>query len=1723
MWYTIANNSSNSYLFDIDAKLYLEDFRVFSKANTLEEIQGVYYDYKTWIGSSGFAPNGSNAYFPYGYIGIGNNNPQSELHVTGNTLIEMGDIYKKTQSYVTSNVLPDVWYEFDTNPYVYVSDYGLSNISLSVLTSNFYTDNRSLIIWYMFDNSVTDMLIDNSGNGYNLTNSGAYFDSTNKIIGTGSVLLDSTNQMYTSSIYNFTGINDFSISFWLQRTALNSSGSDTILRGYNGATSYITIRRSGTNNYWELDIQGSGLINTNGALNDFIVDNAWNHYVITADQNSTNNTRITIHKNGTQVFTQTSILFWNYPTNVYFKLGDTTNGMIGYLDDLRIYKRKLSQTEISYLYNWTNANSANFVTGANKLVQTTGYTTDYPVDLQGAFLWQNFNGYGLDNIYLYNYNTDSINGLLDKFNNNGFTMHFLIKTPSIMTNTIAPIFYVGNAAYNLIYIKVGSDNKLYFISQNDNINTDFALIANTWYNINIIFEVYVDKASVTLNVNGISKNIIIDLNKRFDNVSKQELKCLIGHSPNEYGSLLSYTLQDFRIYSEALVTSEVTKLITGGTNLYKIQESSYEKYLTSNEIIRLFGNVGDLISGINLSGSGTDVRWTSNVTAQGYDSVNYQNVQIYPDDIRIDNTINSYIHYEFKNSAIDSSNISKTLSNHEGIYTLNENRNSLQLNAGKTATIPIENWSNFSNLTISGWFKTSSFTSGQRILDFYTCNLTSFYDITNLEAWYKFDIDATNMLLDSSGKDRNLTNTGNATFDTVAGNFKTENGSIAFGTSKYVELPASVDPYSISTNGISFAFWFKMNSTSGTNARIFDFGNNAIGTDPTNTIFVGRYGTNNNLAIQITEGVATYRFVPSTNYLDNAWHHMVWNISASGEWTLYIDNVLRTLRYSTYSFSAGAGGAKGTSSTYAGGGGAGGVSISRTNGFSGSINPTTVAATGTNAGTSGVNKGGSGGTGFGAGGGGGAFSGAAGGAGANGFAYILGTNNPQEYFTQTSVTYTVQQTGNYLVILMGGGGNGGTGNTATVAGGAGGGAGYLTSSIVALTSGTQITITIGSSAQNTTFAISGGNTLTANTGTRPTNATGGSGSSQGGAGNAANATTGATNGGSNGRSNTGSTTTNGLVNMGQTEFNNVMNANNISTITKTIPNTTWIKHYLGRSSYAADGWYIGNIDDFRIYNRILIVSEISTLYNVSQYVRGTDILTIRNNNNLSFEINGVSLCQTTYNLNTAWTHIIWNISTNKSTQGYIRINNGYKQFYATTNLKNFANINILGNFNNLGSTANTGILYVSDFRIFTNALSSKIEDNLYIPASRTYYSLIDDSYWSKPTSNVLFTSNIYNIGIGTTLPVSKLHIAETTGTLAGANTGSIIVDHANNGGASSITFRSAVNRGSDYAYIQYQDSTTVGAGGESSKLIIGTQNDGDDNLILLPSGNVGIATESPTYKLHVNGSTFVDTLYVGPVGGSGTIYLGGGHPFDGAYNHSFITTRYWGGSESTEMLLFKGNDTASNTGGPDRIRLRGAAIALDTYNYANTDGAAENIRLYIDENGNVGIGITSMSYKLQVNGTFYASDSTLGSLTTTGGITVNGSISAAGDITATGDIISSYSDIRLKKVISPIENPLEKIMSITTFKYEGNEKAKEFNVDPNRAQLGVSAQDVKNVFPEVVSLAPFDTSIVDGNVASKSGEEYLTVSYERLVPVLIECIKDLKKEVNYLRSIIDNK
>lgn len=117
----------------------------------------------------------------------------------------------------------------------------------------------------------------------------------------------------------------------------------------------------------------------------------------------------------------------------------------------------------------------------------------------------------------------------------------------------------------------------------------------------------------------------------------------------------------------------------------------------------------------------------------------------------------------------------------------------------------------------------------------------------------------------------------------------------------------------------------------------------------------------------------------------------------------------------------------------------------------------------------------------------------------------------------------------------------------------------------------------------------------------------------------------------------------------------------------------------------------------------------------------------------------------------------------------------------------------------------------------------------------------------------------------------------------------------------------------------------------------------------------------------------------------------------------------------------------------------------------------------------------------------------------------------AGEIRAANAITSYYSDERLKTKVSDIENALDKVMQLSGFLYVENEKAKELGFNNTKTQLALSAQDVQRVLPEAVQPAPFDTN-PDGT--SISGENYLTVQYEKIVPLLVEAIKELKNQID---------
>jgi hypothetical protein len=126
-------------------------------------------------------------------------------------------------------------------------------------------------------------------------------------------------------------------------------------------------------------------------------------------------------------------------------------------------------------------------------------------------------------------------------------------------------------------------------------------------------------------------------------------------------------------------------------------------------------------------------------------------------------------------------------------------------------------------------------------------------------------------------------------------------------------------------------------------------------------------------------------------------------------------------------------------------------------------------------------------------------------------------------------------------------------------------------------------------------------------------------------------------------------------------------------------------------------------------------------------------------------------------------------------------------------------------------------------------------------------------------------------------------------------------------------------------------------------------------------------------------------------------------------------------------------------------------------------------------------------------------------------------LQVGGEGTFTGDVTANTSDKRLKNNIRIIDNPLEKISKINGVYFNWNDVAKQLsNKKSDIEEVGFLAQEVQSVLPHIIKPAPFDVDTKTGE--SISGENYLTIQYEKIVPLLVEAIKELKKEIDELKN-----
>ena len=109
----------------------------------------------------------------------------------------------------------------------------------------------------------------------------------------------------------------------------------------------------------------------------------------------------------------------------------------------------------------------------------------------------------------------------------------------------------------------------------------------------------------------------------------------------------------------------------------------------------------------------------------------------------------------------------------------------------------------------------------------------------------------------------------------------------------------------------------------------------------------------------------------------------------------------------------------------------------------------------------------------------------------------------------------------------------------------------------------------------------------------------------------------------------------------------------------------------------------------------------------------------------------------------------------------------------------------------------------------------------------------------------------------------------------------------------------------------------------------------------------------------------------------------------------------------------------------------------------------------------------------------------------------------AGEIRATNDITAFYSsDIRLKENIQPIQNALEKVESISGNTYDWKEGYDEIHSHKGN-DIGVIAQEIEEILPQIVT---------------NRDNGYKAVQYEKIIPLLIEAIKELSVKVKGLEN-----
>ena len=240
-------------------------------------------------------------------------------------------------------------------------------------------------------------------------------------------------------------------------------------------------------------------------------------------------------------------------------------------------------------------------------------------------------------------------------------------------------------------------------------------------------------------------------------------------------------------------------------------------------------------------------------------------------------------------------------------------------------------------------------------------------------------------------------------------------------------------------------------------------------------------------------------------------------------------------------------------------------------------------------------------------------------------------------------------------------------------------------------------------------------------------------------------------------------------------------------------------------------------------------------------------------------------------------------------------------------------------------------------------------------------------------------------------------------------------------------------------------------------------------MTLLSSGNVGIGNTAPVNQLDLN-RTGAPTLFdagFNAVQNGGEIemrYVAAGQAGGRTGSHIFYTGTTVGGTE--RMRITSGGGVCINTTTSNNYPLQIESFAGGSCIYLKRSGA----------NGQIAIGGT-----------------------TSGGSLVFVSANDSGGVQLTNGATSwtSASDSRLKNIISPIDNAVDKLSTLNPVIYSWKSD------DTNKENIGLIAQNVEAILPQVIDI-------------TKDG--FLGIRYTELVPVLVAAIQELKAEIEILKQ-----